>query len=381
MRFIRILAFSIFSVFFFIQTVSAATVLQFLPRTVSVKEGEKFTLTVQTIPNNDKNYTVRMVAEFPPELLSVHSWDYADDWMPLRKLGYDSLDNDRGMLMKTGGFPEGFTSPTVFGTITFIAKKGGTASVRVGMESMILDDHNNNVVALSQPTRVDIEGIIVAKPLPIPAPVPAPVPIFVAPSVPVQSASQTEKISEPVRSDTVLLLDDVSSTPVSSSPVTSSLQETISSTIAESVTAPPRFRHLKISIDKTLVGNASDLMALASLENLDDNSVNIALEYSVLDANGTQLYHDTAPVITFDEKRKISEFKNLNLKDGVYTLAVNAMQDNKIIDTQEKKFEIKKHVDTSKRVSYVLSLSVLFLLVLCFGILFRVYRENNQKSP
>lgn len=140
----------------FSKPVFAATNFQFSPTKVTVKEGETFTVQTTVIPSKGKNYTVKLELEFPPEMLSIKSWSYGDNWMPVRKTGYDLLNNDKGHFIRTAGYPEGFDSATVFGTITLYARKSGEAMLRINKESFIFDQNGKNIATLPGPFSVQI---------------------------------------------------------------------------------------------------------------------------------------------------------------------------------------------------------------------------------
>lgn len=133
---------------------SASTVLQLLPREVSLKEGEDFSLTVKAIPASDTNFTVRLALNFPPEQLVFKSWKFSDKWLPLVKPGYDRLDEQGGILLRTAGYPGGFASAVTFGTIVFTAKKTGVAEIRVSADSFSLDANGSNLAVAGQPVRI-----------------------------------------------------------------------------------------------------------------------------------------------------------------------------------------------------------------------------------
>lgn len=136
--------------------VFAATNFQFSPTKVTVKEGETFTVQTMVLPSKGKNYTVKMELEFPPEMLSIKSWSYGESWMPVRKSGYDLLNNDKGHFIRTAGYPEGFDSLTLLGTITFYAKKSGDAVLRLNRESFIFDQNGKNIATLPGPFSIQI---------------------------------------------------------------------------------------------------------------------------------------------------------------------------------------------------------------------------------
>ena len=83
----------------------AVTSFGMYPVKVNVKEGQTFSLTVKVNPNGRKNYTVKASIKFPADLVSVRTWQYANDWMPLRKGGYDSFSNTDGNIIRKSWSP------------------------------------------------------------------------------------------------------------------------------------------------------------------------------------------------------------------------------------------------------------------------------------
>lgn len=129
--------------------VHAATIT-LAPTTVSLKEGQTFTATVAVDPSSTKTYTVKSALSFPADMLSISSFAFGSGWMPLSAAGYDSTDNTNGQLIKTAGYTGGFTTTTVFGTVTFTAKKSGAATIAVLPTSVAYDAQNHNLLSGTQ---------------------------------------------------------------------------------------------------------------------------------------------------------------------------------------------------------------------------------------
>lgn len=111
----------------------------FQSKTVTIQTGKTFTLPVVVDPASEQQYTVRLTATYPADKLEVTSFVFAASWLTVPQPGYDLIDNKRGELIKTAGFPTGFLSPAPFGVITFRAKQAGEAVITVGQSSFILN--------------------------------------------------------------------------------------------------------------------------------------------------------------------------------------------------------------------------------------------------
>ncbi len=115
----------------------------FSPSSVSVRPGQLVTAQIFVDPQGTA-YTSKVVLSFTPEVLSYSSFTQASGWLPLSQSGYDSVDNSNSSLIKTAGYPGGLSSSKIFGTVTFIANKAGTASISVSDSTQILDSSNQN---------------------------------------------------------------------------------------------------------------------------------------------------------------------------------------------------------------------------------------------
>jgi len=134
----------------------AATSINLSPATVNVKAGQTFMVTVSVNPQDVKNYTVKLKLNFPADLLQIQSFAFAGQWMPLSQSGYELTDNTNGVLIKTAGYPQGFSTNTQFGTVTFKAQKTGTGVIALADGTMALDQSNQNLFAGSSQVNVSV---------------------------------------------------------------------------------------------------------------------------------------------------------------------------------------------------------------------------------
>ena len=116
------------------------------PQTKNVTVGNTFKIEVVVNPLGESVFTVKAVLSYPADLLRVVSFSFGDAWMPLNQPGYNEINNDTGIIIKTGGYPSGTLSPVVLGVITFTGLKEGKATVRVSDDSAILNSDNKNVL-------------------------------------------------------------------------------------------------------------------------------------------------------------------------------------------------------------------------------------------
>src|SRR3989344_3975554 len=109
-------------------------------------EGGSFDAIITLNPESSKNYTTKLVLNFPPELLSVKSFEFGPNWLALSQPGYDLSDNKAGILIKTAGYPKGTDQTTVFGKIKFSVKKSGSAKIVISNSSLSFDENNQNTL-------------------------------------------------------------------------------------------------------------------------------------------------------------------------------------------------------------------------------------------
>lgn len=151
-----------------------ASTVELSPAVVSVSPGQTFSVSI-VVNAQETDYTAKAVLSYPAELLSVSGFSFAPGWLALSQPGYDSIDNANGTLVKTAGFSGGFSGTKVLGTVTFVAKAAGQASISVSASTQILDANNANTftsggrasVEISKPASVPTIPVSASKPAPV----------------------------------------------------------------------------------------------------------------------------------------------------------------------------------------------------------------------
>ena len=138
---------ALFGTAILVTPVLAATTVSFSPPTVDTVQGEVFSVVVAISPQGVKSYTAKIELDYPADLLEVKSFSFASGWMPLTQSGYDLIDNTNGVLVKTAGYPGGVSSAVTFGTVSFLTKKTGSGSIKLGNGALVLDADNENVLS------------------------------------------------------------------------------------------------------------------------------------------------------------------------------------------------------------------------------------------
>ena len=172
---------ALFTLFVAVGAAQASTV-QFTPLTVDVKAGQTFTMNVAINTQGVKNYTSKIVIDFPANVLKINSFTFNNAWMPITLTGYDAIDNTNGTLTKSAGYPGGFSNTTVFGTISFTAKKEGSGSMSVTGDSLSMGSSGQNLLTPTAPVTITVAA----------APVPTPSATTLTPSTTETPATQNE---------------------------------------------------------------------------------------------------------------------------------------------------------------------------------------------
>jgi len=170
--------------------VLAATSVSLLPTNVNVTSGKSFNVTISVNPQGVANYTEKIELTYPADVLEVRGFNFSGSWMPLSQSGYDLIDNTNGVLLKSAGYPGGLSSSATFGTVSFYAKKTGSAVIKLGGGSLALDANNQNVISGAPEVSITVSA---------PASVPATpkTPTVETPATPEQPATEQPIVEEP----------------------------------------------------------------------------------------------------------------------------------------------------------------------------------------
>jgi hypothetical protein len=207
-----------------------ASTIDFTPTTVNVEANKNFTVQVYVNPQS-ATYSTKLELKFPADLLQVTSFTLNDSWMALKQAGYDATDNVNGVLLKTGGFPGGFSTKTLFGSVTFSAVKAGTANITVGTNTNIPNASNANTLTASSPVVVTITAP--AAPKPTEPTQPQTTPQTTTPKTTVKPQTVAQQPTETTQPETSQQPQEVAQTPAVN---TTAAQASIASVIGNIVT-------------------------------------------------------------------------------------------------------------------------------------------------
>ena len=272
---------------------NASTSFGMYPVKVSVKAGQTFNLAVKVDSNGQKNYTVKTSIKFPADLVSVKTWQYADNWMPLRKGGYDSFSNTDGTLMRTAGYPDGFEGLTIFGTATFVAKKSGTGIIEFSGDTMALDENNANQYSVSNKVSLTVVSPEVVQPAPAPAPAP----------------EQPPMVSQQ---------------------------------------APEQLFDINLQIGTPVISKTSELTARVLFNSFGTVLTPFDMTFDILDGNNNVVYSEKGSITIQTEGVYDKTFNDSNITPGAYTLRLTTMYNGKVRDEFRQSFKVVSQAVSSE---------------------------------
>lgn len=152
--------------------VTQASTISLSPASVVVHEGETFNISVNVNAPTTREYTVKMDMSFTTGIMRISTWNFGNEWTVLRQPGYDSFDNTTGILIRTGGYPAGFTGPTRFGVATFVAGRPGKGTISLTNGSFVFNEASQNTYTGANVVNVEVLPATKKEPAPV---VPPPV--------------------------------------------------------------------------------------------------------------------------------------------------------------------------------------------------------------
>lgn len=129
-----------------IPQITLASAISLRSSTSATEPGKTFSLSIYANPTSVASYTAGVNIKFPADLVSIQSFSYSGPWIPITASGYDTIDNASGTLIKTAGYPNGFTSEVLVGTALLKVKKAGTITLTTDRTSYILDIDSNDTL-------------------------------------------------------------------------------------------------------------------------------------------------------------------------------------------------------------------------------------------
>ena len=169
----------------------AATTVSLSPVSVSVKSGQSFNVSVAVNPQGTNNYVEKVELKYPADMLQVNSFTLGSAWMALTQPGYDLTDNTNGVLIKSAGYPGGFSSATTFGTVSFYAKKAGSGTITIGNNSLAFEVSSQSALSGSPVSFAITAPAVAPKPSTTQNPTPASSQNETPITAPAQPAEQT----------------------------------------------------------------------------------------------------------------------------------------------------------------------------------------------
>jgi hypothetical protein len=90
--------------------------------------------------------------------IKIDNWENPSKNLDIER--YVLSDKSPSILRIPPGYANGFSAPTLFGTISFIAKKAGSGSITVSTGSFALDQTNQNVLTPGETVAITVEAAV-----------------------------------------------------------------------------------------------------------------------------------------------------------------------------------------------------------------------------
>lgn len=383
--------------------VFADTSISLMPNTVDVVEGERVKLAIGINPKETRAYTAKIEIYFPSDVLEVESFSLNDPWLPLDQSGYSFLNNEAGVLIKTGGYPGGVSSPAIFGEVTFLAKKMGNALVRVGPNSVVLDKNNEDVFNFVDPVQSLVcvkqtEKFIVPDEIP-------PGYVFekelklgdknisvahlqlclksqefynreVTGHLDLDTKDAISKFQEEYFGESLISEDLNLNASLTNEDTNRKLTEVC---FLEFSRSPERLFDINLGIENKRVSNVKDLSSNVSLFNFSEIPIPVELNFSIYDDLGNSVYEAKDHTVVETRKSLNRKFANLNLPPGEYTLRLTALYNIDVANTFTQDFEIVKKSSSFWLDGYVLGSLIVLLLGILLTIFFWIKIKKKYK--
>jgi hypothetical protein len=174
----------------------------FSEKYLAISAGKDYGIDVFADAGSARSYVAKLSLDFPANLLEAKSFDFAEGWVAVGVSPYDAVDNKNGVLIKSAGYPGGFSGKLKLGTVNFHAKRGGYGKITVMPESLAYNESAKNI--LSDYTSVLTLGgtgaVAAAKPKPaVKPPAEAPKPAVPAPVAIPEKVSGPKELIPPAR--------------------------------------------------------------------------------------------------------------------------------------------------------------------------------------
>ncbi len=68
----------------------AASSFLLVPENATISNGQTVSVNIYVDPNDTKDYTAKVMLDYPADVLSITSFTFAQGWIPISVVGYDT---------------------------------------------------------------------------------------------------------------------------------------------------------------------------------------------------------------------------------------------------------------------------------------------------
>jgi hypothetical protein len=214
--------------------------------------------------------------------------------MPVREPGYDSFSNTNGTLVRTGGYPDGFSGVTGFGSAVFVAKKSGSGTISFSDDSMALDANNTNQYNGGAQLAMMIQALG-----------PNGVQVNVATSTASSTPSSTATANPPAGEQ-----------------------------------PPEQLFDIALQVDQSKVTDVSSLGVRTTFTSFGTVPTPVTMTFDILNSSGVVVHSDTASTTVETQGVYNESLKGLTLSPGNYTMRLTTLYGTSTRDQFEQPFTV-----------------------------------------
>lgn len=134
---------------------------------------------------------------------------------------------------------------------------------------------------------------------------------------------------------------------------------------------------IRFLLEEAILANSDDLSAIAIFENFGLEPTWVNLTFIILNEEGRQVYIEKDGILVETENILRKSFKELGLDDGKYTLILETLYGDNVMDEFRHEFEI---VGEERVINWILYLIGFVVLVLLIWIIILIVRHRERKK-
>ena len=137
---------------------------------------------------------------------------------------------------------------------------------------------------------------------------------------------------------------------------------------------------IALTVDSAVLGKSSELIARTQFTSFGTVPTLVNMVYRIEDAGGNKVFSENDEVTVETEQLVTKEFKNLELKNGKYTLILSTTYGDNVTDEFRQAFEVKGAATTKKATSNTWTLILVVVSVISGVIAYLCIKRRKLKK-